>query len=98
MPEYVPLPTKDALVDPRARTPTWKRVLLILFIGILVVLAYKIRSSGRLAEPEIIHAERYSREHKYRPAASPIITETLKDGRIRIRGDYHRTARTREEL
>jgi hypothetical protein len=29
---------------------------------------------------------RYSKEHKFRPAASPIITETLKDGRIRIRG------------
>jgi hypothetical protein len=29
---------------------------------------------------------RYSDEHKYRPAASPVITETLKDGRIRLRG------------
>lgn len=29
---------------------------------------------------------RYSDEFKYRPAASPIITEKLKDGRIRIRG------------
>lgn len=29
---------------------------------------------------------RYSKEFKYRPAASPIITETLKDGRIRLRG------------
>lgn len=29
---------------------------------------------------------RYSDEFKYRPAASPVITETLKDGRIRIRG------------
>ncbi|RXW15152.1 hypothetical protein EST38_g10701 [Candolleomyces aberdarensis] len=28
----------------------------------------------------------YSKEHKYRPAASPVITETLKDGRIRLRG------------
>lgn len=28
----------------------------------------------------------YSEEHKYRPAASPVITETLKDGRLRIRG------------
>lgn len=29
---------------------------------------------------------RYSDEHKYRPAASPVITETLADGRIRLRG------------
>lgn len=29
---------------------------------------------------------RYSKEHKYRPAASPILTETLHDGRTRIRG------------
>lgn len=29
---------------------------------------------------------RYSEEHRYRPAASPVITEYLKDGRIRLRG------------
>lgn len=29
---------------------------------------------------------RYSDEFKYRPAASPVITEYLKDGRIRLRG------------
>lgn len=28
----------------------------------------------------------YSKEHKYRPAASPIITKTLADGRVRIHG------------
>ena len=33
-----------------------------------------------------ISIHRYSKEHKFRPAASPIITETLKDGRTRIRG------------
>ncbi|KDQ10961.1 hypothetical protein BOTBODRAFT_35729 [Botryobasidium botryosum FD-172 SS1] len=97
MPEYVPLPTKAALAESRARTPIWKRVLVILFFAVLVALAYLIRSAGP-PEPEIIYADRYSKEHKYRPAASPIITETLKDGRIRIRGDYIRTARTREEL
>ena len=31
-------------------------------------------------------ANRYSEEFKFRPAASPIITETLRDGRTRIRG------------
>lgn len=29
---------------------------------------------------------RYSKDYKYRPAASPIITEVLKDGRTRLRG------------
>lgn len=29
---------------------------------------------------------RYSEEFKFRPAASPIITETLRDGRTRLRG------------
>lgn len=29
---------------------------------------------------------RYSKEYKFRPAASPIITERLKDGRTRLRG------------
>lgn len=28
----------------------------------------------------------YSNEHKYRPAASPVVTEILKDGRKRLRG------------
>jgi len=34
---------------------------------------------------------RYSKEFKYRPAASPIITERLKDGVIRLRGAYPST-------
>ena len=34
----------------------------------------------------LIFLSRYSKEHKFRPAASPIITETLRDGRVRIRG------------
>ncbi|KAF7312852.1 hypothetical protein MKEN_00969400 [Mycena kentingensis (nom. inval.)] len=34
----------------------------------------------------VLVAVKYSSEHKFRPAASPIITETLKDGRMRLRG------------
>ena len=30
--------------------------------------------------------KRYSKDYKFRPAASPIVTETLKDGRVRLRG------------
>jgi hypothetical protein len=29
---------------------------------------------------------RYSNEHKFRPAASPIIKEKLKNGKVRLRG------------
>lgn len=31
-------------------------------------------------------SKRYSKDYKFRPAASPVITETLKDGRMRLRG------------
>ena len=30
--------------------------------------------------------KRYSKDYKFRPAASPVITEYLKDGRMRLRG------------
>lgn len=36
----------------------------------------------------LILADRYSDEFKYRPAESPVITEYLKDGRIRLRGAH----------
>jgi len=39
----------------------------------------------------------YSEEHKYRPAASPVITEYLKDGRIRLRGASPGGVGVREE-
>jgi hypothetical protein len=31
-------------------------------------------------------SESYSKEYKFRPAASPIVTETLIDGRLKLRG------------
>jgi hypothetical protein len=34
----------------------------------------------------LMRARRYSKEHQFRPAASPIITKTLADGRLRIHG------------
>jgi len=49
-------------------------------------LSIKLGGMSGKKQPEIIYASRYSEEHKYRPAASPIITETLSSGRIRIRG------------
>ncbi|KJA15300.1 hypothetical protein HYPSUDRAFT_48530 [Hypholoma sublateritium FD-334 SS-4] len=84
-------------VDPRFNRPApspFKRAGLLLLIAALVWIALQMRSGLLEAKrkPQIIYASRYSKEHKYRPAASPIITETLKDGRIRLRGAIAPTA------
>jgi hypothetical protein len=47
-----------------------------------IVVAYASQTS----HPDVVYAQRYSKEFKYRPAASPIVTERLKDGRTRVRG------------
>ncbi|KAF8068074.1 hypothetical protein FPV67DRAFT_1581873 [Lyophyllum atratum] len=77
--------------DPRFNQPPpspFKRGALIIFTIILFWLALSMRKSlwTEKKSPKIVYATRYSKEHRFRPAASPIITETLKDGRIRIRG------------
>lgn len=83
--------------DPRFNPPIpswWKRALLILFIIVMFWLSFSLRASmHRGARSDVVHAHRYSKQHKFRPAASPVITETLKDGRTRIRGAAP-TART----
>ncbi|KAH7906975.1 hypothetical protein BJ138DRAFT_1015296 [Hygrophoropsis aurantiaca] len=79
-----------APVDPRFNRPppaTWKRISLLVFVAFLFWLSFSIKSK-KPVEENIIHASRYSKEFKYRPAASPIITERLKDGRTRLRGAY----------
>ncbi|KAJ3825434.1 hypothetical protein EV361DRAFT_583585 [Lentinula raphanica] len=82
---------EEPAVDSRFHQPTpspFKRILLLLFIGFLFWFAFVLGRARvlRNKKPQIIYANRYSAEHKFRPAASPIITETLKDGRLRIRG------------
>jgi len=77
--------------DPRFHRPTpspFKRLGLLLLLFFLFWAGLQLRSGLLEAKqkPKIVHASRYSKEHKYRPAASPIITETLKDGRTRLRG------------
>ncbi|KAJ7349720.1 hypothetical protein DFH08DRAFT_742259 [Mycena albidolilacea] len=74
-------------VDPRfEQTPpaAWKRAGLLALILFCFWLAFQIK--GHRAPPNVVHASRYSKEFKYRPAASPVVTETLKDGRVRVRG------------
>ncbi|KAL1749255.1 putative phosphatase regulatory subunit-domain-containing protein [Schizophyllum fasciatum] len=75
---------KDARFE-RPAVPVWKRAGLLLALGLLVWAALALREYAN-RPPKIIYASRYSEEYKYRPAASPIITETLRDGRLRIRG------------
>ncbi|EIN05261.1 hypothetical protein PUNSTDRAFT_146102 [Punctularia strigosozonata HHB-11173 SS5] len=75
--------------DPRFDRPVpsiWKRVALLLFTAVLFYLAVKMRFNAKTTKPQTVYANRYSKEYKYRPAASPIVTERLKDGRTRIRG------------
>ncbi|KAF8274528.1 hypothetical protein EI94DRAFT_1825508 [Lactarius quietus] len=76
--------------DPRFNPPTpswWKRALLILFIISMFWLYFSMRASmQRGSRSQVVHSHRYSKQHKYRPAASPIVTEILKDGKTRIRG------------
>jgi len=74
-------------------------LLLTLFVAIWVFVAYKILFGGwKSKKPRIIHADRYSKKYKYRPAASPVITETLKDGTIRLRGAFQNPYAARDEL
>jgi len=40
----------------------------------------------RIRGKQVVYASRYSKDFRYRPAASPIITEALPDGRKRLRG------------
>ncbi|KDR66317.1 hypothetical protein GALMADRAFT_81123 [Galerina marginata CBS 339.88] len=83
--------TSELAEDPRFTQPSpspMKRWGLVVFLAFLFWLGYQMR--GAIFEgkknTKVIHASRYSKEHKFRPAASPVITETLKDGRVRLRG------------
>ncbi|KAK7042735.1 casein kinase I isoform alpha, partial [Favolaschia claudopus] len=81
-------------IDPRFAQPTpsaWKRAALLLLIVFCFWLAFQLKTA-RPGKPKVVHANRYSKEFKFRPAASPIITETLKDGRLRVRGGAPTTA------
>ncbi|KAI0346253.1 hypothetical protein BDW22DRAFT_1352308 [Trametopsis cervina] len=75
--------------DPRFNPPTpsiWKRVSLVILVVVLFWLGVTLRKPLMRPPPEVLHAERYSEEFRYRPAASPIVTEVLADGTVRVRG------------
>ncbi|KAJ9114670.1 hypothetical protein QFC22_005546 [Naganishia vaughanmartiniae] len=60
--------------------------LLLLLLTVGAVVGFQQGWFGGSSKPKVIYASRYSDEYKFRPAASPVITETLADGRIRLRG------------
>ncbi|KZO98689.1 hypothetical protein CALVIDRAFT_596771 [Calocera viscosa TUFC12733] len=79
--------------------PWWKRVLLIVFILLLAGLVWLLKDVGKSFGPKVIHADRYSAEFKYRPAASPVITETLNGGKtLVIHGALPTATRKHSEL
>ncbi|KAF8891489.1 hypothetical protein CPB84DRAFT_1647260, partial [Gymnopilus junonius] len=65
-----------------------KRLALVIMLAFVFWLGFQMcppSLSGK-NDSKVIYASRYSKEHLFRPAASPVVTETLRDGRIRIRG------------
>ncbi|KAF8630807.1 hypothetical protein AX15_002709 [Amanita polypyramis BW_CC] len=63
-----------------------KLATVVAVFAILLGFVLSTYQATQTQKPKVVHANRYSKEHKFRPAASPIITETLKDGRVRVRG------------
>lgn len=81
----------------QVRPSTWKRVALLVFTFMLFWMAFRMRFTFGTPEP-VVHANRYSKSFKYRPAASPIITSKLPDGRVKVRGDAVQQALQAERL
>ncbi|KAJ8462225.1 hypothetical protein ONZ45_g18014 [Pleurotus djamor] len=78
--------------DPRFHQPTpspLKRGLLVVFLVFLFWLALYMRTSilSYITKVEIQRSnDRYSEEFFFRPAASPVITTTLADGSVHVKG------------
>ncbi|KAK0186346.1 hypothetical protein F5146DRAFT_1124166 [Armillaria mellea] len=68
------------------RSSSFKRVAFLIFVGFLFWLAYTARQRHLGRKNKVVYATRYSDQFKFRPAASPIVTETLKGGGTRLRG------------
>ncbi|KAF8815873.1 hypothetical protein BYT27DRAFT_7070835, partial [Phlegmacium glaucopus] len=82
---------KSEPTDPRSTQPPAsriKRTSLLLFLAFIFWLAYSVCTNvlNTKRKANVVHASRYSKDYKFRPAASPVITEALKDGRVRLRG------------
>ncbi|WVR07772.1 hypothetical protein IAU60_004815 [Kwoniella sp. DSM 27419] len=89
-PSYRPLRRSVQEEFDRPPPSWWTRVLLVLVLLGMGWASVWLGGRGIKAQegdkPTIIYANRYSDEHKYRPASSPVITEYLPGNRIRLRG------------
>ncbi|KAI5116876.1 hypothetical protein M0805_009859 [Coniferiporia weirii] len=74
--------------EPTEPTPSrWRRLLtIILSILFLWFVLTFLSTLNEKRPPKVVYSNRYSEDFKFRPAASPIVTESLKDGRVRLRG------------
>ncbi|KAI5117665.1 hypothetical protein M0805_009698 [Coniferiporia weirii] len=64
-----------------------RRLIVILLSAFLMVLVILVLNATGVTRPtDVVHTTWYSKDHKFRPAASPVITGTLKDGRLRLHG------------
>jgi len=70
------------------RPSVWKRVALIGFLLFVLWVGFRLRLSG--VEETVIHSERYSGKYKYRPAASPVITTHMPDGKLKVSAKWGR--------
>ncbi|KAJ7466876.1 hypothetical protein FB451DRAFT_1178141 [Mycena latifolia] len=77
-----PVDPDPAATPPRPPALSWRTRILYLLL-MVAVLWLVLQKTGPKPKPKVVYANRYSNEFKFRPAASPIITETLKDGRKR---------------
>ncbi|KAF7327136.1 Casein kinase I isoform alpha [Mycena kentingensis (nom. inval.)] len=82
-------PPADPRFDRPAPSP-WKRAALLLTIALLFWLALHMKSPKGIfrssKQQTVVYSNRYSKEYQFRPAASPIITQTMKDGRLEVHG------------
>ncbi|CAE6398638.1 unnamed protein product [Rhizoctonia solani] len=84
MAQRIPTPASSSSKKPAS---AFRRVVMIPVLVFMMYLLFKSYTwMATPKKPEIIYADRYSHEYKFRPAASPIITEKLKNGKILIRG------------
>ncbi|KAF7309262.1 hypothetical protein MIND_00296500 [Mycena indigotica] len=88
-----PPPRPRLQIQPK---PLWRRHLLSMLLVALLAWLVLRRGIGKETKPKVIYANRYSNDYKFRPAASPIVTETLKDGRLRVRGAAPTTSKAPE--
>lgn len=77
------LPSRVDAAGSRAGSSTCSQVCVraVFFLFLFLVISV----GGMRADFSLL--QRYSKQHKFRPAASPVITERLKDGRVRVRGE-----------